>query len=502
MRIVEVTRTFNKNGVDFKQGHRYVMAEDAESQWRSIAAEHFGMSYPIDSVYRKYDGSDLTNKKLMAFRTGGIGDMFFLIPVLQHLKKRYPGCFLRIASGCKQPLENLPEIDELYGMPFDAALLEDMDYHLMFQGIIEGESEESKRVHAVDMFFKYFNIDSIGFPDEEKRPKLFFTEAELAWNRKTISQMNISDSDYVIGIQLETSAPLRNYPKDKLKIVIDILAKEPDVKIVLIGSQQQAPLAQFFKGGYHNVITACNFDVRQSIILANRYNILVSPDTFMIQTAGALEKPLVGLYGPFPSEVRMKYFKNAISLEPRVVCSPCYKHDFRACIKGHPSPCFSLIKTEDVLQAIDFLKKKFTGRHFEFMSHFLQEPGLEEAERFFLSADKGLCFFPGYYQHPNMIRVDSNAFVGADIDDLNHEFKRESFPFVLFMNDFSPKGLQVYHGCKAMVRPGGYFIVSRAGAQEQDQGELQKDIGKNFILIHSKFDPVKRSLLIVGKRDY
>ena len=502
MRIVEVVRTFNKNGVDFRQGHRYVMAEDAENQWRNVAGDHFGMSYPVDNIYRPYKGGDLTGKKLMCWRTGGIGDMFFLIPVLRYLKKRYPSCILRVASGCKQPLENLPEIDELVDMPFDATLLENTDYHLMFQGIIEGETEESKRLHAADMFFKYFSIDSTGLPDEDKCPKLYFTDGEIDWYKKTVSQLGIADNEYAIGVQLETSSPLRNFPKDKMKVIIDVLAKEPGVKIVLIGSAQQNHLAAFFKGKAPNVIPACGFNVRQSIVLANRYDLIISPDTFMIQTAGALEKPLVGLYGPFPSEVRMKYFKNAIGIEPRVVCSPCYKHDFRACIKGHPSPCFSLIKPEDVLQAVDHLKHKFTGRHFEYMAHFLEEPDLSEIDRFFLSADKGLCFFPGYFKHHNMIRVDTNKFVGADINDLGTEFKRDSFPFVLFMNDFTPKGVQVYQGCKSMVRPGGYFVVYRRGAQEADLENIHRDLGRSFSLVFSKFDPVNHILMVVGKRSY
>jgi Glycosyltransferase family 9 (heptosyltransferase) len=373
---------------------------------------------------------------------------------------------------------------------------------LMFQGIIEGESEESKKLHAVDMFFKYFNIDSTGLPEIEKCPKLYFTEAEMSWCNKTVTQLGIQDSDYVIGLQLETSSPLRNFPKDKMKSVIDVLAKEPNVKIVLIGSSQQNLIAQHLKGNNPAVIPACEFDVRQAIVLANRYNLIIAPDSFMVQTAGALDKPLVGLYGPFPSDVRMMYFKNAIGIEPRVVCSPCYKHDFRACIKGHPSPCFTVVKVEDILQAVDFLRHKFTGQHFGFMNHFLEEPDMSEIEKYFLSADKGLCFFPGYFKHHNMLMVDPNKFVGADIDDLGQEFKRDTFPFVLFMNNFSQTGVQVYQGSKSLVRPGGYFIVYRSGAQEAELGELQRDVGKTFTLIFVKHDPVKHTIMVVGKRAY
>ena len=124
MRIVEVTKTFSRGGIDFQRGHKYVLAEDAESQYRSTVGECMGLSYPIEMAYRPYQGQDLNNKSILAFRTGGIGDLMFLNPVLRYIKKRYPTCTIKAASGCKQPLENLPEISELYDMPFDASLME------------------------------------------------------------------------------------------------------------------------------------------------------------------------------------------------------------------------------------------------------------------------------------------------------------------------------------------------------------------------------------------
>lgn len=500
MRFVEIQKNFERNGLKFVAGHKYVMAEDIEGQYRSVLGDCIGMSYPIENIYRKYTGQDLTGKRIMCWRTGGIGDMMFLSPVFRYLKKRYPGCFIRVASGCKQPLENLPEIDELYEMPFDTKLMEDVDYHLMFQGIIETANEKSKITHAVDMFFSYFSIDSIQFPAEDKKPRLVFTDAEQKWLAEECKNLGISSEDMVVGFQMETSSPVRNYPKEKLKIVIDVLAKEEKTKIVLMGSSQQATLAGFFKGNYNQVIAATNYDVRKSIVLASRFNIVVSPDSFLIQAAGAMEKPLIGLYGPFPSEVRMKYFKNAIGMEAKVICAPCFKHDYRHCIKGFPSPCFSLINPEDVLQAIDFQRNKFYGGHFNYMAPMFKEPNLSEVESYFLSADKGLCFFGTYFSHPNMIRVDTNNFVKADINDFNHPFEWNKYPFVLFINNIGYQNGSVYGNCKNFVRPGGYFIVYRDNCVEPMFAELQRDIGKNFTLVYSKFDPLTKIGLIAGKK--
>jgi hypothetical protein len=407
-----------------------------------------------------------------------------------------------VASACKQPLENLPEIDELYDMPFDEKLLHDVSYVNYFQGIIESSSEASKKTHAVDMFFSYFGIDSIQFPAEDKRPRIVINDAEQKWVKEECQKLGITSEDMVIGIQMETSAPLRNYPKEKFKIIVDILAKEDKVKIVLVGSPQQAIVGNFLKGNLPNVFVATSYDVRKSIVMCSRYNIVLSPDSFLVQTAGAMEKPLIGLYGPFPSEVRMKYFKNAIGLEAKVVCAPCYRHDFRPCIKGFPSPCFTLIDPEEVLQAMDYLRNKFYGGHFNFVAPLLRQPDFSEVEKYFLSADKGLCFFGTYFKHQNMIKVDNNKFVQADITDFNHPFEWNKYPFVLYINNIGFNNGAVYGNCKNFVRPGGYFIVYREDCVEPMFNELKKDLGKNFTLLFSKFDPSTRIGILVGRKPF
>ena len=501
MRIVEVTQNFSRGGLNFLAGHSFVMAEDIEGQYRSVNGNCMGMSYPIEMMYRKYNGEDLTGKRIMLWRTGGQGDVCYMSPIFKYLKDKYH-CFIRFASACKQPVENLPEIDELYDMPFDSKLLQDVDYHLQFQGIIEGMSDKSKTTHAVDLFFAYCGVDSTHFDPVLKKPRLAFTGPEMEWLKNECKTLNIAEDDFVVGIQIETSAPLRNYPKEKLKIIVDVLAKEDRMKIVLVGSPMQGAVGNFLKGKWANVVVATNYDMRKSIILANRYNLVLSPDSFLIQVAGALDKPLIGIYGPFPSEVRMKYFKNAIAMEGKVVCSPCYLHDSRACIKGFPSPCFSLIDTEDVLQAMDYQRHKFYGGHFGYMAPLFKEHDFSEIERYFLSADKGLCFFGTYYRHPNMISVDTNNFVGADITDLNHPFEFRKYPFVLFMNNVGYKNGAVYDNCKNFVRPGGYFIVHREDCSEPIFAELSRNVGKEFILLYSKLDPVTKKGTIVGHRAF
>ena len=51
-------------------------------------------------------------------------------------------------------------------------------------------------------------------------------------------------------------------------------------------------------------------------------------------------------------------------------------------------------------------------------------------------------------------------------------------------------------------RPDFKVIIMSATIDEKFFTELKKDIGKNFILMYTKFDPVTRVALIVGKKSY
>jgi hypothetical protein len=136
------------------------------------------------------------------------------------------------------------------------------------------------------------------------------------------------------------------------------------------------------------------------------------------------------------------------------------------------------------------------------MIPFLREPNLAEVEKYMMSADKGLAFFPKYFKHPNVFSVDTNPYVKADISDLSMAFNREAYPFVLYFNEIQPKYINLFNNSKGFVRPGGYYIVYRDNANEQFFDEIKKDLGRNFVLMFSKFDPSTRVAIVVGKKNY
>ena len=99
-------------------------------------------------------------------------------------------------------------------------------------------------------------------------------------------------------------------------------------------------------------------DLRTAIIVASMMNYFIAPDSMFIHIAGAFRIPTIGLYGPFPSALRMKYFTRSIGIDAKTNCSPCFKHSHHPCDKGDPSPCMAMIQPKHILEAFDEITKE------------------------------------------------------------------------------------------------------------------------------------------------
>ncbi len=84
-------------------------------------------------------------------------------------------------------------------------------------------------------------------------------------------------------------------------------------------------------------------------------SLIIAPDSSFVHIAGALGVPIVGLYGCFPSLLRMKYYKKAIGIDTNVPCAPSFTHGHAPCYRGDPPPCFSVISVKNILDAVDHL---------------------------------------------------------------------------------------------------------------------------------------------------
>ena len=71
---------------------------------RSLKAKRKSILMPkeskqFNSMFRRYRGEDLTDKTLLIWRSGGIGDLCFSQPLIRYIKEKWPTCEILYATA-------------------------------------------------------------------------------------------------------------------------------------------------------------------------------------------------------------------------------------------------------------------------------------------------------------------------------------------------------------------------------------------------------------------
>ena len=339
--------------LDFKGKEFYIVSDSLLSKLQIIVGHNLGVIIPFKEIYNEYKGQDLNNRKLLALRHGGGGDILFMTTGLAELKRKYPKSSLNIAisPAYLSIPENNPNIDQVLSLPISLTEWNKYHYHIIFENLIENNPQASE-YNAYDLFMLKMGLDIKTVPPENKIPKLYITDEEK--NSQLDRFFRTPMGKKSVGIQAEASSPIRKYlPYNFIEVGKALIKKGFDV--YFFGSQMQENTIGYLVSqcgeGSHAVIE----DMRTALVIASFMDYFIAPDSLFIHVAGAFEIPCIGLYGPFPSDLRMQYFKRSIGINAKTACSPCFKHSHHPCDKGEPSPCMRLISPDIVLKAFDEL---------------------------------------------------------------------------------------------------------------------------------------------------
>jgi len=373
MKVIKLSKSLVIDDIfSLKEGHSYVCSDYIIKQIMRGHSLSMGNIEEIDKYYHKYDGQDLTNKKLLVWRSGGIGDLLFITPTLQYIKDTYPGVQIRVACSSKylDLWHRHPLIFDghAFPMPFDLDLMLWADYHLHFEGAIE-TGGRAEYIHAVDLFSEYFNLaDCIA---TEKRRPIVPDCDELDNKMRNILKytMGIDVSKKIILVQFRASAPIRTFP-ERRTMEIAIRLAEPGRNVIIVDHPNSASrINDYLKlmdnppGIFNGAAHVRN--IRETIALIKKSALLIAPDSSLTHIAGAIniDIPTLAIYGPFPSKVRTAYYPKCVAIDAYYkpngskgcAGTPCFTHGHDACIEakrlgtGVESPCFSNIKNKTIL---------------------------------------------------------------------------------------------------------------------------------------------------------
>jgi ADP-heptose:LPS heptosyltransferase len=490
---------------ELKVNKRYLVSDLVHQQLSYIMPDHISKKVTsLKDVYKKYQGEDLNGKTLLVWRHGGIGDLMFMMPPLRILKVVYPDCKIIVAIGGKyiDLYRHVPYIDEIHQLPFDIETLDRADYHLHFEQIIEG-NPKAERVNAYDLFLERFGFKPDEIPAADKVPDIFLTSKEQKWASEFLEAFKVEKDSLLVGIQIAASSPIRTFPDSKVLAITNLVAREEKGRVVLFGSGAQIELAQGIKQSlpheYHHKVAVSaeeGFTLRQSMAITQHCDLIVAPDSAMIHIAGALRVPVLGLYGPFPADLRMRYYYNALALNAGPSCSPCFVHDHDPCPKGSPSPCFSLIDVHQIMFAMQFLLEQTGDKSLsdvKTLQKSIFNQVIDQAKKYMTG--KGLdlgCGYQKYDSEFDIIKIDANPMVNPDVignflapsfeidEDINYIISSYSINTTKELNILMMTADEI-------LKINGHIILY-IGDKDIIKKATKRDLKSNFLLDYLKSD--------------
>jgi ADP-heptose:LPS heptosyltransferase len=326
---------------------------------------------------------------------GGIGDCLWLVPLAKALRKKYPRADIRLTTdanrvplflGCRWvnqvlsvPADQLPQMFFICDEIYDA-------------GGCATYYPGHKKKHAIDIIFERMEMELPKDP-HDRRPDILLSQTDGNQAETFLVDHGINPrKDRYIVIGLESSTPNRNWPY-KYSLDLTNLILKDGYKVVWMGENKEFKNTTPFtcSCGYYIELTTeqnpgvINFNcpschkqntisikappkgvanlaaetaLRIAITIIGMADAFIGPDSGLLNIAGALTTPSVGLFGPIPHEIRTKYFIQMITLQGQAHCAPCIEH-WTECRHGYPSPCMRDIKVDQAYKAVKEALKKW-----------------------------------------------------------------------------------------------------------------------------------------------
>ncbi len=293
-----------------------------------------GTMTPLSEHRPFRDDRDWNGKRLLFMRAGGFGDLILLTPVLREIKRRWPTCHIAVSTMTHYAAvyEGLDFVNEIVPFPLPWSIAEEFGAWTFYENAIE-KNPRAHDLHMTELFGELAGVGKI----ENLLPAYKISASEAIWAQ--VQYPRIPNMRRVC-VQHATSAKCRIY--SEMGLVCSLL-EQRGWEVLLLGQkggpfEPKLPTDDKLPPNLRNLIAA-GLTFRQSAAVINTADVFIGPDSALLHIAGALEVPAVGLYGPFPWQLRTAHCPTTVAISGTGDCAPC-NHHVNATMRNHfPANC-------------------------------------------------------------------------------------------------------------------------------------------------------------------
>lgn len=283
-------------------------------------------------------------KRIVVIRQlGGIGDVIIMSAVYRGLKEKYPNSLIQLLTGSTymsgallDVAERNPFIDEVHIMePYDGTTQNTINvWRKYYDGcpVIDDNPLLTKADLVIDLNtacveyeWEAMNGDGIkkpryqiwceraGVVPSTYAPAYNLTDSDRKFANKVWSDRNLTGKT-VIGVGVAACDPKRSIPIEISRQICQGLEARGYTPVV-IDATFNFPEFNSFNG----------YRISEIIALISKLDVMVTVDTGLLHMAGAVDVPIVGIFGPTDPEMRMKPYRGSATDGSKLMpCSPCW----------------------------------------------------------------------------------------------------------------------------------------------------------------------------------
>lgn len=182
-------------------------------------------------------------------------------------------------------------------------------------------------------------------PDDEKTID--------AWMR----EFSIRQHEKLIAIAPVDRLGVRSWPLDRFVAAAAALSRDPDVRIVLIGTAEQRWVTERFLQavGGKLVDLIGKTRIRQLGVLFRKMHLVIANDSAPMHIAAAAGTPVLGIFGPSSHHRAKPIGEQHAVVKVELPCSPCGRND---CRNANHLECLTSIMVDEVVRKAEALLRR------------------------------------------------------------------------------------------------------------------------------------------------